>query len=219
MAPEKPTLLTIAPELRNQIYEYALPVETQEFRFSFGIYEPVPGILQVSRQTRSEALEMYYRNIDFDFVVHHKAVRRQLAAWASTLSKEARTSLRENTGVNLHIVFDHYHPEFDTFRHCLHVYAFRFDRWLVVGLKYEDERKPLAEMAISGYMREWGGCVRPSDLRRATEPGVEEQREVLRDAMVSTRLDHSEEELLKGKGALERAFTAGRNGFVDLLKA
>ncbi len=49
------TLLTLPPELRNQIYSYVLPTKTQEIRFSTSVFPPVPALLQVSQQTREEA--------------------------------------------------------------------------------------------------------------------------------------------------------------------
>ena len=49
------TLLSWPPELRNRIYDYVLPSEIQEIRFSFSIFPKVPAILQVSRQLREEA--------------------------------------------------------------------------------------------------------------------------------------------------------------------
>lgn len=52
------TLLTLPPELRNQIYSYALPTETQEVRFSFSVFPRVPAITQVSKQIRAEASGM-----------------------------------------------------------------------------------------------------------------------------------------------------------------
>lgn len=99
-------LMALPAELRNTIYDYALPSEAQEFRFSFGIYQPAPCLLQVCHQIRHEATGIYYSTRHFDLMVHHKC-SRHLTDWIrGSLFPQARRALRTNEGVTLRVVFD-----------------------------------------------------------------------------------------------------------------
>ncbi|KAK1074453.1 hypothetical protein LTR74_001049 [Friedmanniomyces endolithicus] len=115
------TLLTLPPELRNQIYRCVLPTETQEIRFSTSVFPPVPAITQVSKQIRAEASGIYYHCCAFDLVLHHRSLW-QLRAWLITLSMKALWGLGHNGNLNMRIVFDEQHKDYEKFRHMLKFY-------------------------------------------------------------------------------------------------
>ena len=100
------------------IYVFALPTETQEFRFSFGIYQPVPVLLQLCQQTRHEATNLYYSDAGFELIVHHNYVKH-LTGWLKGLSSEARLSIVDNKNINLRIFYDRYQKHYDEFAHFL----------------------------------------------------------------------------------------------------
>ncbi|KAK0271465.1 hypothetical protein LTS16_003415 [Friedmanniomyces endolithicus] len=115
------TLLTLPPELRNQVYSYVLPTETQEIRFSTSVFPPVPALLQVSQQTREETSGLYYQHCAFDLVLHHRSLW-QFRVWIVTLSPSAVWGLGHNGNLNLRVVFDEQHKEYERFRHMLKFY-------------------------------------------------------------------------------------------------
>ncbi|KAK3697263.1 hypothetical protein LTR37_017575 [Vermiconidia calcicola] len=65
----KPSLLTIAAELRNTIYELSL-VSNGKIDLSIPSNKQQPGLLKASRQTRQEALPIYYQGNKFSYTIH-----------------------------------------------------------------------------------------------------------------------------------------------------
>ncbi|KAK3072663.1 hypothetical protein LTR53_006402 [Teratosphaeriaceae sp. CCFEE 6253] len=97
------TLLTLPAELRNKIFGYALPSESQEFVLVDRHRGPrKPALLQVNRQTRDEAIGLYYGTSSFDFVVRDTGAA-QICGWVRCLEDQAIQHLRKNKGVNIHI--------------------------------------------------------------------------------------------------------------------
>ncbi|KAK4546070.1 hypothetical protein LTR36_002207 [Oleoguttula mirabilis] len=143
-------LFALPAELRNAIYSYAFPATAQEFRFSFGIYQPVPPLLQVCRQVRREATGLYYSTSLFDLMIHHKC-SRHLLTWARTgLSAEVRQALRTNSNVTLRIIFDKAYEHHDLVKYCLGKLAWAWEHspWLIAPESHVDERKYVDEYPL-----------------------------------------------------------------------
>ncbi|KAK0265790.1 hypothetical protein LTR48_000197 [Friedmanniomyces endolithicus] len=166
------TLLTLPPELRNQIYSYALPTETQEVRFSFSVFPRVPAITQVSKQIRAEASGIYYHCCAFDLVLHHRSLW-QLRAWIATLPPRAARRLSRNRNLNLRLMFDEHHAHHAQFQHLLRFFIRGASPmgWFVSA--ESTKFLALAYMTpIHDYRREQG-CRRAADegLRRGRREG------------------------------------------------
>jgi hypothetical protein len=109
------TLLALPAELRNHIWNYALPSEPQTFRFTYSLYQPAPAVLHVNRQIRSDALGLYYTDREFNFCVHHRNTH-QLIAWLSHLDTPARKALLLYPKVIIIRYFDAHHKDYDSIR-------------------------------------------------------------------------------------------------------
>ncbi|KAK4549867.1 hypothetical protein LTR36_005168 [Oleoguttula mirabilis] len=67
----KPSLLTLAPELRNRIYRASLVQGTMTIRSADSkvVLPTEPGLLQTCRQIRDESLEIFYQENTFRFEI------------------------------------------------------------------------------------------------------------------------------------------------------
>lgn len=140
--PSPPRLLTLPSGLRNLINTHALPTSTQEFRFNFGIYQPVPVLLRICQQIRCEAIGLYYNSLPFEFLFHHNCLR-QFAGFLRSLSSQARNALAANAEVNVRIFVDTYHPRFAEIENSLGCLAHcqAETGWSVSMEHFEDKRK------------------------------------------------------------------------------
>ncbi|CAK1357458.1 hypothetical protein CB0940_07807 [Cercospora beticola] len=108
--PQQPTLLTIAPELRNMIYEYAL-VESRTVQIRAGAREP--GLLAVCRQIRAEARGIWLSMNTFRFTIRD-CDGRQISSFHQHASKLKKISLNlrgnrkwDNIITWAHLVYQH----------------------------------------------------------------------------------------------------------------
>ncbi|KAK0865877.1 hypothetical protein LTR87_015233 [Friedmanniomyces endolithicus] len=197
------TLLTLPPELRNQIYGYVLPTKTQEIRFSTSVFPPVPAILQVSPQTREETSGLYYQHCAFDLVLHHRSLW-QLRAWLITLSMGALWGLGHNGNLNLRVVFDEQHKDYEQFRHMLKFYIHGpCSRTGWFASAEDTQPRALKRMARVHISRKEQGRCRTEDeglvsMRRGTHYAMyharrTEGRDAMRAALceVRNRVSHS----------------------------
>ncbi|KAK4550447.1 hypothetical protein LTR36_000025 [Oleoguttula mirabilis] len=96
MAPTTKSLMDLPPEIRNSIYEYALKLRKPlkiRHRHIYDINMNDGALLQVSRQTRVEALGIYFSSNTFVL-----SCTRDLGDWLDTLGPSA-TFIRELTVV------------------------------------------------------------------------------------------------------------------------
>ncbi|KAK4889559.1 hypothetical protein LTR27_011637 [Elasticomyces elasticus] len=158
-------LSTLPPEIRNHVYSFVLPRETQEFRFSLSNFAKVPALLQVCQQIRSEALGLYYQDCAFDLVLHHRATW-QFKAWCDSLPRQACTHLLKNKNVNLRLVLDTQHKDFAAVKHLLDYFTigWKISGWYISGESFLVERLPLNMMVNIASARRMGpGAVRRAD--------------------------------------------------------
>ncbi|KAF2769907.1 hypothetical protein EJ03DRAFT_86415 [Teratosphaeria nubilosa] len=152
------SLLGLPPELRNAIFAYVLPEENefQEFRFMYSIHSPVPTILQVCRQIRSETLIVYYTNATFELMTHWKSLQ-PMALWLRSTDPAARSSLYMNTRFNVRVIVDGYHPDFPSFYTRLGHYWLADPEdcgLLVLAHKAEHERRPIESLRRAAKCRQ-----------------------------------------------------------------
>ncbi|KAK5127342.1 hypothetical protein LTR85_006681 [Meristemomyces frigidus] len=70
--PDKPSLLTLPPEMRNRIYRFTLIEETQPVSIAASDTLPnQPGLLRTCRQIRHESADIYYQENEFEFDIEH----------------------------------------------------------------------------------------------------------------------------------------------------
>ncbi|KAK4546206.1 hypothetical protein LTR36_002343 [Oleoguttula mirabilis] len=140
-------LLNIAPELRNLIYSYVLPTDGQEFRFMYGQHAAIPALLHVNRQLRGEVLGLYYGNTTFELIVHHRCVRI-LLTWLKSQDSHTRTSLLSNPHVNIRVIIDPLHKDYEKLRPRLgHGGAIEPEcKWHFSAESYKQERAPVSAM-------------------------------------------------------------------------
>ncbi|KAK0270516.1 hypothetical protein LTR35_014052 [Friedmanniomyces endolithicus] len=219
------TLLALPPELRNQIYGYVLPTETQEIRFSTSVFPPVPALLQVSQQTREEASGLYYQHCAFDLVLHHRSLW-QFRVWIVTLSLSAAWGLGHNGQLNLRVVFDEQHKDYEHFRHLLNFYVSgpcSGSGWFVSA--EDTQPRALKRMASVHINRKEQGCSRAEDeglvlRRRGTHYEMyrarrTEGRAAMRAALreICDRVSQSlwaRYELLRNPGVMRRVESGSR---------
>ncbi|KAK5112926.1 hypothetical protein LTR62_003748 [Meristemomyces frigidus] len=145
--PPSPTLLGIPPELRNMIYDFVLLSTIQEFRLQFRQHPTFPPILHVCRQLRNEALAIYFRNAEFEFIVHWN-VLAPLYRYLNALSGPARVQLIRNKNFTIHVIFDEYHAKHTSFRRQLGHFSFAeldFGPYLTAE-SHESERAAITTM-------------------------------------------------------------------------
>lgn len=152
-------LLTLPPELRNRIYAFALPLGTNEkqvFRFSFTAYAAVPALLRINCQVRSETLGLYYGTAYFEFIVHHRGFW-QLEPWVDELAHGAVKHLLQNKNVNVRIVFDAYHKDFDKMEVHLCDWAARWGKpeWWLIAEPFCLERRAVEMMYDIEERKKW----------------------------------------------------------------
>ena len=78
---------------------------------------PIPALLQTNRQIRHEVLGLYYQHCAFDIIIHNNL--KVAYVWIADLPQGAGKFLLKNNNVNLRIVYDRFHPEYDRFRNFL----------------------------------------------------------------------------------------------------
>ncbi|KAK5707391.1 hypothetical protein LTR17_020734 [Elasticomyces elasticus] len=163
-----PLLLLLPFELRNHVYGYVLPTGIQEFRFSFSIFAKVPAVLQVCREMRSEALGIYYQDCSFDLVLHHRSLW-QFKVWSKSLPEEACLHLRKNHGINIRLVMDKQHEEYDNVKALLYFYSVHKANageaygWFISGEDTAVEHLPLELMVNIPGSRDKHGIRRAAD--------------------------------------------------------
>ncbi|GIZ42649.1 hypothetical protein CKM354_000590800 [Cercospora kikuchii] len=133
--PQQPTLLSIAPELRNMIYEYAL-VEPGSVQIRAGAREP--GLLAVCRQIRSEARGIWLSMNTFKFTISD-CDGRQISSFHQHASRLKKIKLYfrgnrkwDNIIMWAHLVYQHrgYHLKI---RHPgFHTKVLRTEMWDMV---------------------------------------------------------------------------------------
>lgn len=96
MADEQCRLLKLPPELRNRIYELALSDHDRRIAVNLDKHSRgVPPLLQVCRQTRREALSMYYGGATFGCYWLHETSRVEMACqWFELIGDEAAKHVR-----------------------------------------------------------------------------------------------------------------------------
>ncbi|KAK5675897.1 hypothetical protein LTS10_011629 [Elasticomyces elasticus] len=141
------SLLSLPPELRNDIYELVLLETVPVFRFSLYMYPAVPTLLQVSQQIRNEALSMYYGKAAFELLVHQRELR-SFIPWTLTLDDQARKHLLGNCAVNLRVFFDKEDkPFYDKVRAVLgDMHCERSRGWWVIAENYKHYSLPMSSM-------------------------------------------------------------------------
>ena len=138
-------LTTIPAELRNAIYSYALPCETQEI--SHESTTPVFPLFHVNRAMRKEVAGLYYSTCKFETMIRHRSTAPFLQ-WLRRLPSSARKALRQDTNVNLRVFFDRYqYPHFG-FQNQLSnvVRVYRSPAWFISAGSCEYEREGLEKL-------------------------------------------------------------------------
>ncbi|KAK5132254.1 hypothetical protein LTR08_009242 [Meristemomyces frigidus] len=166
-------LLDLAPELRNQIYALVLPDKPQRFRFMYGQHAAIPNVIHVNIKMRSETSGLYYGESTFDFTVHHGCIRL-LVSWIKTQPVGVRKALLANRNVNVRVIIDASHKDYQKIRLGLGSWGLMFENggglWQFSCEKAGKERAPVAEMMDSQRVRE-GWRVKSQARRLALRDG------------------------------------------------
>ncbi|GAB7344308.1 hypothetical protein MBLNU457_2175t1 [Dothideomycetes sp. NU457] len=88
--PKKLGFLDLPPEIRNQIYGYAIPRKQR-----LTIYAAPPGIMQTCRKVRSETRTMFYSNNTFIICTRHRQHKLAAEQWFAVVHPTVSTLLEQ----------------------------------------------------------------------------------------------------------------------------
>ncbi|KAK4561046.1 hypothetical protein LTR86_005001 [Recurvomyces mirabilis] len=167
-------LLRLPPELRNRIYGLVLLDEVQEFRFSFHHYSTYPPLLQACQQIRHEALCIYFRSADFEFIIHWRGLGA-LLRYLDGLDAQAQLQLLHNTNVSVHVIYDDYHPRYKEITKLLgqFSYAYQHHGPYITAEDYEFERADVSEMRSKAARVEVRAARRAAETKAIQEKGAD----------------------------------------------
>ncbi|KAK4952071.1 hypothetical protein LTR10_009991 [Elasticomyces elasticus] len=101
----KSSLLSLPPELRNNIYELVLLTTVPLPRFSASLSTRVPTLLHVNQQIRDEAISIYYGRAAIELLVHQRRLWH-FTVWAESLDERARKYLLSNSEIKWRVYVD-----------------------------------------------------------------------------------------------------------------
>ncbi|KAK5720199.1 hypothetical protein LTR15_007472 [Elasticomyces elasticus] len=101
----KSSLLSLPPELRNNIYELVLLTTVPLPRFSASLSTRVPTLLHVNQQIRDEAISIYYGRAAIELLVHQRRLW-QFTVWAESLDERAQKYLLSNNEIKWRVYVD-----------------------------------------------------------------------------------------------------------------
>ena len=112
----------------------------------FGQHPAIPSLLHVNNQVRSEVIGLYYRECEFDFIVHYRCTRL-LLSWIRTQTRDVRQALLKNPKVNVRIIIDTSHKDYEKIKVGLGRYGLiEGNEWYFSAEDFEEERSPVFEM-------------------------------------------------------------------------